>query len=1233
MKFSTGPTSSATIVTALTLVFLSLLPEAAHAGYFNVYVNNVIAGSGGSREAACTATAQTRVDWCDERVYYNSNGGWYCEFHYVYPAGTVCTPCVGTYCRWSHNHIWPAECQAPLVYNPFTKQCQNEIAEKNEPDCENSTKNPVNFTTGNKSISELDFSSAGVDILQFGRRWNSYNKKWLFSFRQYVGITANSQKTPTVHTVTIYKETGHAVQFLLVSGAWKTDPDVKDTLKPDGTQWLYTKSSGDKEWFDSTGKLRRILRADGRGVTVTYPDPTTMQVADDYGHRLVLTLDAKGRVTAMVDPDNHTYRYAYTTNGDLEYVSYPDTTPGVAGANPFGEDNRYRQYHYEDANLNLVTGITDENGDRYKTVTYDMNGRATLSGLSDGTVGQSTFDYTNIYDAIDPKVTVTNALGKDTVYHLERRFGVSHVKSVEGAASTNCLADVQGKEYYPENGWVRRKTDKAGNKTYYEYYTDAGRNGLLKRRVEGEGSPDERTSTFDWDSATRLVKQEILAGQKQTDYTYHPNDRLHTQTETDLTNGNTRAWTTTYTYYDPGTDTRVKTMTVDGPRGIADVTLSEYSSQGYLTKVTNAVGHVTQYLDHNGRGQPGQIIDPNGKVTTLTYAPRGWLDSITQDVGGLNALTEFEYDNVGQLMRVTLPDASYFDYTYDDAHRLEGIRNSLGERIEYTLDAGGNPDFISFKDVSSTETNAVDYQFDELGRLFRQFGSYGQQTRYGYDDKDHLELIDDGVNPPVVHDFDALNRLSTVTDAGGNRTSMSYDGEDRIVNITDQRGLPTDYVFDGLGNLRQLTSPDTGITRYTYDEAGNRLSRTDARGVLTNYTYDALNRLETVTYPAASSENITYTYDDCNACKGRLSGLSDSSGSTAYTYDALGNTLTVIHGIGGANYPVTYAYDITGKQTSLTYPSGLIVKYNRDALGRINGITTRLTAGGIEEAVVSAVNYKPFGPVTSFSYGNGLQQTMDYDLDYRVSKIRTGAGSNVVQDASYDYDLVNNIREIADELVPANSQTFDYDELNRLSSATGGYGTLGYTYDGVGNRLTQTFNTVNGVTTETYSLDATSNRLLTVTSTSNQPRTFTYTATGNVATDADGFTASFTYNQANRLQRVVNQGVTADYTYNALGQRVKKVLSGSISGTEQYIYDLDGNMLAVLNGAGAVIQEYIYLNGMAVALLADPAPVDSDADGVTDGKDNCPTRANAGQEDGDGDGVGNVCDVPPPVGC
>jgi hypothetical protein len=52
---------------------------------------------------------------------------------------------------------------------------------------------------------------------------------------------------------------------------------------------------------------------------------------------------------------------------------------------------------------------------------------------------------------------------------------------------------------------------------------------------------------------------------------------------------------------------------------------------------------------------------------------------------------------------------------------------------------------------------------------------------------------------------------------------------------------------------------------------------------------------------------------------------------------------------------------------------------------------------------------------------------------------------------------------------------------------------------------------------------------------------------------------------------------------------------------------------------------------LAFSTRATPGDGDTDADGVNDCADNCPTLANSGQADGDGDGGGDVCDSCPTI--
>jgi YD repeat-containing protein len=78
---------------------------------------------------------------------------------------------------------------------------------------------------------------------------------------------------------------------------------------------------------------------------------------------------------------------------------------------------------------------------------------------------------------------------------------------------------------------------------------------------------------------------------------------------------------------------------------------------------------------------------------------------------------------VGQLTSVNLPDGSTITYTYDPAHRLTNIADSLGNRIAYTLDAMGNRVSEQTKDPSGTLTRQITRVVDALNRLQQVTGA------------------------------------------------------------------------------------------------------------------------------------------------------------------------------------------------------------------------------------------------------------------------------------------------------------------------------------------------------------------------------------------------------------------------------------------------------------------------------------------------------------------------------
>ena len=533
----------------------------------------------------------------------------------------------------------------------------------------------------------------------------------------------------------------------------------------------------------------------------------------------------------------------------------------------------------------------------------------------------------------------------------------------------------------------------------------------------------------------------------------------------------------------------------------------------------------------------------------------------------------FAYDDVGNLTQANLPDGVALAFTYDAASRLSAIADSEGNQIKYTLDAAGNILTDELFDKNGILTRKRSTTYDPYDRTKELVTADGRKTILDYDANDNPTKLTDALGNATASIYDGVDRLTQVTDALNGRTQFYYDGVNRLTRFYDAKSLLTEYTYDKVGNLTKTVSPDTGQTTNTFDAADNLITSTDARGIVTSYSYDALNRMVGISYPN-SEENIALTYDSTangNKGIGRLTGYEDQSGSTALAYDAKGQLTSEVRTITGQSYTTAYEYDTAGKLTKLTYPSGRAINYAYNALGQVSGVTTTFTA--VTKTLAEKFNYLPFGPMQAMTYGNGLVLSQTFDQNYRLTDKDVG---NVFK-LNFGFSAIDNITSLTDDLNPTENQNFTYDALSRLLSGTGSYGSLAYQYDAVGNRLKATDDGV----VDTYAYPTTSHRLSSVLGGNNN--TFTYDAAGNTIAK-DGIT--FTYNNRGRMAQAVNNGIVSQYLYNTKGERVAKNVGGVIT---HFHYDRSGQLIAETSATGGLIREYVYLGGVPLAAIVDPA--------------------------------------------
>ncbi len=1112
------------------------------------------------------------------------------------------------------------------AYNRATQMCVRAVNTPDpgkNPDCKDCGKgNPIYPGYGNKMQREVDMNTQGNSPLRMIRVYNSRHPNQLWN-REYgpgtsrIGsswssfyersIKVNSGAGLTVATV--FREDSKHFYFTLAGAAYLPEADVADKLErlTDGsgnhTGWRYTvAATEDIELFDALGQLLSITSQTGIAQTLVYSDGTAaaptggvifgtatplpaglvLTVTDSFGKQLGFNYDALSRMVRMIDPAGGTYQYTYDATNNLSSVTSPD--------------NKTRAYIYNEpvntANFsqpNALTGIVDENNIRQATFKYNNSRRAESTEY----VGNAN-KYTSTTTGPYFNATVVDPLSTTSTYEYVRVLGVVKTSKITQPCGTvGCTGTVSSIMSYDANGNMSSRTDFNNNRTNYLF--DLTRNLEISRTegltAAGATTPQTRTISTTWHPTYRIpatITEPTTAGSKVTTFTHDTNGNVLTKSI--AVGGNTRTWTYTY---DPfgrvltATDPRNNTATNTYYPNTAAQNSAIANSRGMLASVTNAANHTTTITSYNAHGQPLSITDANSLVTSMAYDARQRLTS--RNVGG--ETTTYDYDGVGQLTKVTLPDNSFLQYTYDGAHRLTEIKDGLNNRVVYTLDNMGNRTKEDYADPANVLSRTRSRVYDALNRLQKDIGGATpatQITQYSYDNNGNPTGTIDPLNRSTTQSYDALNRLLQVIDpfnGAAAPTKYEYDAQDNLTKVTDPKNLATVYAYNGFNELTSQTSPDTGSTGFTYDAAGNLQTKTDARSVTVTYAYDALNRVATISYPAYQTdpaELVTYTYDTCTNGKGRLCSITDKTGTTAYSYDLKGRVTSKAQTTLAFTQTIGYRYNAAGQMDEMTLPSGKKVAYSY-----LNNRITGLTYDG--QPIVKNADYEPFGPVGEWLWGNDSvsapnKHTRYFDLDGRTTKIESGpvSGAGSIEPTIIVYDAASRITDLqkltANAIDPAKSTTYGYDNLDRLNSVTPNAGnpnpTRGFTYDGVGNRLTSTI----AASTTNYGYGTTSHRLNTLTGAITQ--TYSYDADGNRTGDG---TQTWSYGGNNRPITIALPGaVTVQAGINALGQRVTKSVNGTLT---RFIYDEGGRLIGEYDLAGKAKQETIWFNDLPVAVI------------------------------------------------
>ena len=284
------------------------------------------------------------------------------------------------------------------------------------------------------------------------------------------------------------------------------------------------------------------------------------------------------------------------------------------------------------------------------------------------------------YDCRGNRVRTINALGqlvKEQVYNLQD-LPVAEKDGLGNETGLNYTLDGQVKDVTRGSGTRQRKLQS------YEYNA----RGQITGIIDGIGEKIR----YDVDHWGRITEVGFSDGVKER-YSYSPSGQAINATDG---NGNTVEY--------------------------------RYNSLGKVRERIDQMGYVETF-QYDECGNLSLYIDRNGNQVHRTYNVfNNPVYEKATDKNGENAvITTYGYDSLGRLTRAVCDGHSY-EYHYNEQGLLKEKRSSGKRLISYEYDNGGQ-----MIRMTNPEEITVSYEYDLLGRMSRIYNSSGMEVRYRYD--------------------------------------------------------------------------------------------------------------------------------------------------------------------------------------------------------------------------------------------------------------------------------------------------------------------------------------------------------------------------------------------------------------------------------------------------------------------------------------------------------------------